>query len=178
MKYFLLPKGIKDLMNIIKRVSLFTLLGAAIVVVIFWSTGFFGYPNDGILFSVGIMICLIPTTIPWLRYRKVSQSTVQFEQNGIVILDEKGNIWRCVEYKKITNVQIRKVRGFFYGQNKDHFEFPYICIFLNGLREIPQTSYKNLFLHEDFLMIIYQPETLEEFQQKANTKSISLPEEL
>lgn len=162
----LIPIGIKNQVRMIKRVSTCTEVCAITLLVVMWVGGLFRDLITGVVFSLILLLITTPLLLPGYMFDKVSQSTVSFADNHIHILDKKGKCWRSIDCNTITAVRVKKISGFFYGQNKDMFQNDYVCIFLNGTTNIPNVPYKNLFIEKDFIMFGYHAEALQWLLQK------------
>ena len=170
----LIPIGIKNLMRIIKKVSMCTVCGYASLLVIMWVAVFFHDWITGVVFSITLLFITIPILIPGFMFDKVSQSVVCLEIDRINVLDKKGVCWRSIDYNAITAVRVEEVSGFFYGHNKNLFSNKYICIFLNEETTIPNVSYAKLFSAKEFLLFDYQAEALKWLQDRIITEDGSV----
>lgn len=155
---FLLPVHLKKVMQTTISVAIWAIV---IFPILMLGATWFGVLKDAeaatvILLTFFVTIAMI--IVSPLKYRKISQSSVLFEDEKLLIFDSKGRSWREIYYNQITDVYIRDIVGFFYGTNRDSIKNSYICIFLDGLQEIPNGSYASLFTHEKFLAISYQKE--------------------
>ncbi len=161
MEYFeinLVQTGIKKLINTKMIIGVcFDVILVVIYYFLFGASGLFDDLKMAIGFSI-FGIALLAANLTPFHSSKVSQSTIRFYDNHVSILDKKGNCWRSINYSEITSIQTREVEGFFYGVGKDDVVNKYICVFLNGINEIPNISYKKLFTHKDFFMFFYNEE--------------------
>ena len=162
----LMPSGIKKQIEMIRRVAIYTEIGAIAVLFTMAITGFFRDLATGIFFSSAILLITTPLLIPGFRFEKVSQSTVRFADDQIYVLDKGGVCWRTIDYNTITTVRVEEVAGFFYGHNKDMFRNIYVCVFLNGSAKMPQVPFAKLFVDKDFIMFGYHADALQFLQQK------------
>lgn len=162
----LIPRGIKNQIKTINRVSICTEVCAIILLAVMWVAGFFHDFETGIIFSSIFLLITTPLLLPGFMFNKVSQSSVSFASDQIRILDKRGVCWRSIDYNIITDVRVEEISGFFYGHNKDMFRNKYVCIFLNGETNIPNVPYKNLFAEKDFIMFGYHADALQWLLQK------------
>lgn len=162
----LMPIGIKNQMRMIKKVSTCTVMCTFALLVFMWMFGFFHDLETGIIFSSAFLLVTTPLLLPGFMFDKVSQSRVSFTTDQIHILDKRGACWRSIDYSTITDVRVEEISGFFYGHNKDMFRNKYVCIFLNGVTNIPNVPYKNLFTEKEFIMFGYHADALQWLLQK------------
>ena len=97
---------------------------------------------------------------PYLVHERVSQSVVEFTDECISVTDRHGRCWRTIRYTEISKVQVEKVTGFFFGQNKEKWCTEHICFYLTDSTDVPAVSYAKLYKHKDFFMMGYQKETV------------------
>ena len=165
-KFDLMPISIKNQMSMIKRVSTYAEVCTIILLLTMWAVGLFHDYLTGMLLSLILLSITTPLLLPGFIYDKVSQSMVCFVSDHIHILDKKGVCWRSIDCSTITAVCVEEISGFFYGHNKDMYRNKYVCIFLNGVRTIPNVSFAKLFTEKDFIMFGYHPEVLQRLIQK------------
>ena len=156
----LMPIGIKKLMSVVRRISICTVVCMFAFLIYIWGAGVFDCFVTGIGCSLLFLFVIIPILRPGIVFDKVSQSTVRFVADQMYLLDKKGRCWRTIDYKRITAVRVEEVSGFFYGQNQDLFRGKYVCVFLNGLTNIPNVSYAQLFTEKDFIMFGFNEEAI------------------
>jgi len=160
MEVNLLPIGFKKYMKVLKSWGMWGYICTISIVAIIMLTSFDGKTIDGVMLSLLCLIVFSPMTIPAF-FGKISQSTVRFDTDKICILDKRGKCWRTIDYNAITNVREEEISGFFYGARKEEFKAKYVCVFLNGLKIIPDVSYAKLFTDPNFIMIGYSPEVFD-----------------
>ena len=166
MEMNLMPLGYKSYIRTIKKVGIYAVMGALLLLLIL---NIFGYLHDGMTAAVVLAVLLlitVPLLIPGLAFDKVSQSTVQLTDGQLRVLDKRGRCWRTIDYSVIKAIQVQEIRGFFYGQNKGKWRHQFVCVFLNESFQIPDTSFAKLFTHQDFFMFDYQLEALRYLQEK------------
>lgn len=157
----LMPISIKNQMRAIRIVSVWA-VGCTFTLLI--AMFLFGIIQDvvtALVFSFILLFVTTPLLIPGFRYDKISQSKICFTSDRICILDKKGECWRSIDYSIISDIQIKDVTGFFYGENKNMYKSTYICIFLNGITDVPPVPFAKLFTENDFIMFGYQAEALQ-----------------
>lgn len=162
----LMPIGIKKQMRTIKIVGSCAEIAVFAFLIVLWTSRSFHDIPIGIIFSSAVLLITTPLLLPGFMFDKVSQSTVRFSEEGLSILDKKGVCWRSICYGAITDVRIENVSGFFYGHNKDMFQYQYVCLFLNGSTDIPHVSFAKLFNERDLIMFGYHAEALHWIRQK------------
>lgn len=156
-EFDLMPISIKMQMRTIRKVGFF-LVGCLFTLYITVSLlGVFRNMFTAVTFFLMLLLVIVPVLLPGLRYDKISQSRIYFGADYIRIIDKKGKCWRAVEYSTISDVRTEYISGFFYGENKDMFRNKYICIFLNGLTDIPPVPFARLFTENDFILFAYHP---------------------
>ena len=156
----LMPINIKKLMHIVRKLCICVAVGMLTFLSFMWVNGVFDSFKTGIACSLLFLLVNIPILRPGIVYDKVSQSTVRFLTNQMCFFDKRGRCWRIIDYKEITDVRVEDVSGFFYGENQDRIKNKYVCVFLNGSKDIPKVPYRDLFNEEDFIMFGYNDEAM------------------
>ncbi len=108
---------------------------------------------------------MIIAVTPWIFYCKLSQSILIFLEDHLNVCYENGKCWRTIKYNEITDVRVKEVPGFFYGENQNTIKNNYICIFLNDTTDIPDNSFAKLFKEENFFMFAFQEQALSDLNE-------------
>ena len=170
-KFDVMPIGIKKLMRVINRVSIFAEIFSNLWVVAMVATGLIRDLSGCIIFFTALQIVVVPTFIPSILYYKLSQSVLMFADNSLKVCNKNGKCWRTIKYSEITDVRVKEIPGFFYGENKNTIKNKYICIFLNGIIWIPDNSFAKLFKEENFFMFAFQEQALLELEAAIKRQS-------
>lgn len=160
MKHSLVPLGYKKYMWGLRRICVIFLLGTIAALILMSILGVWHDVPTGIGCSVLIMTIPIICLTPYLVHERVSQSVVEFTDECISVTDRHGRCWRTIRYTEISKVQVEKVTGFFFGQNKEKWCTEHICFYLTDSTDVPAVSYAKLYKHKDFFMMGYQKETV------------------
>ena len=104
------------------------------------------------------------------RHRKVMRSHIELTETAIKVFYESGDFWREIPYNTITEIRAEIIEGWFYGPRRDEVKYKYVCLFINGNKEIPTDSYrdiyKKMYHQENFFMIMYSDELFEELKKR------------
>lgn len=109
----LIPAGMKNLMKTVRKIGIYTEIGAGFLFVLLGIFGYFSDLTTGILTALLLLLITAPVLIPGLLFDKVSQSTVRFTEFQIQVLDKRGKCWRTIDYREITMVCAEEISGFF-----------------------------------------------------------------
>ena len=163
----LLPFYIKIIMKWYRRMMLLIEASIVVAMIVLWGFGACNWITATVLIFMFLLI-LVPYSLPLLIYNKTSQSTLHFAADQIRVLDKKKNCWRVIDYSSITDIRAEEITGFFYGPERNHVRYKYVCVFLNGLKDVPDVSFGKLFTHKDFIMFGYDDEALKWIQKKVH----------
>lgn len=158
---------VKKLMKIGNIV--FVLINTCVLVFVLymWCVGAFHDVATGVIVSSSLIsIFVFILSKPGFRYNRIWQSTVCLTDKQIQILDKRGVCWKKGTYDEISNLRVEEIVGFFYGENREKFREKYVCIFFNGLVNVPNVEFKDLFFQKDFMMFAFDAEALSLIRKK------------
>lgn len=166
MSYPLVPKGIFNIIHVSKYVGL-SMSGLFTLILIF-AYVFYPYPHSelgpfGILCGLWAFLIIV-MTYPWALNQKNAYSVVKMDEIGISVYYKKA-CWRVIPWTEINDIQIKNIKGFFYGKNQDSIECKYVCFFIGKNTEIPAKSYSEKFNADGFFMMNYHPDLEELIMQ-------------
>ncbi|MBE6748837.1 MAG: hypothetical protein E7557_06360 [Ruminococcaceae bacterium] len=170
-KFDVMPIGIKSFIRIRKKVCIFAEFFSILWVIAMVATGLIRNLSDCVAFFVALQIVMMIMVTPWIFYCKLSQSILIFLEDHLNVCYENGKCWRTIKYSEITDVRVKEVPGFFYGENQNMEKNNYICIFLNGTTDIPDNSFAKLFKEENFFMFAFQEQALLELEAAIKRQS-------
>lgn len=166
----LIPYSINKQMKTMRYIGFYTVGCIFAVYIAMLLCGIFHDMVAAITLLLLLLLITVPWLLPGLRFDKINQSRVCLMSDCIRILDKSGNCWRTIDYSTISDVREEDISGFFYGENKNLYREKYICVYLNGLAEMPCVPFARLFAEKDFIMFSYQLEALQWIQQKLSKK--------
>ena len=166
MSYPLVPKGIYNIIHVSKYIGLsMSGLCALVLFITYIFYSYFHLEMTPILVFCGFGVFLvIVLNYNWVVHQKTAYSVVQIDEIGISVYYKK-TCWRVIPWTEINDIQIKNIKGFFYGKNQDLVDWKYICFFIGENTEIPMKSYSEKFYADDFFMVNYHPD-LEQMIEK------------
>lgn len=169
----LLPLPIKKHMEIRRKVGACMAAGFLAFGAMLWLIGAFQDAATGLFVTAALLLIGLLPVVPIYRFQKLSQSRVRLTEDRILVLDRHGVCWRTIDYSAVTDVRAEKIGGFFYGSNSDTVIYEYICVFLNGVTELPKPSfqffhsyYADMFQDANFLMFAYHADAYHRLCEK------------
>ena len=167
----LMPIGIKNFMRVKKRITIIAVILSIVWVIVMMLSGFIRDLSSLVIFCVVLQIVILIMVTPWSFYYKLSQSILIFREDYLNICYENGRCWRTIKYSEITDVRVKQISGFFHGEDKATVKNNYVCIFLNDISDIPNTSFAKLFKEENFFMFAFQEQALLELEAAIKRQS-------
>ena len=162
MSYPLVPKGVFNVIRVSKYIGLSMSGLCALVLFISYIFYPYSYSEMGpffILCGLGFFLVIV-LNYNWAIHQKTAYSAVQMDETGIFVYYKK-KCWRMIPWAEINDIQIKNIKGFFYGKNQDLVDWKYICFFIGKNAEIPATSYSDKFHSDGFFMVSYHPDLAE-----------------